>query len=353
MNAQMNAASAPRPKSEDRLLVVDAATRALTDARFDDFARFLRDDDVVVVNDAAAFPASIGFTTAGKRAELRILRGGDPSLVDAVVLGEGDRLVRTEDRGEPPALVEGDSVTLDGGIEALVVAVDPRSPRLLKVRLKGDVARATIGFYREGRPVQYAYVPTALALWDVQTPYAGRPWASEMPSAGRPLSWRILGAIRSRGIEVLRVTHGAGLSSTGDAALDERLPLPERYAIDVEAARSINTAKASGRRIVAIGTSVVRALEASARSTGRVEPGSAVTDLIVGPETKRAVVDAVLTGMHEIGTSHFSLLEAFAERELVTQAVEHGAREGYLLHEFGDSMLVVAREKRGILPRAA
>jgi S-adenosylmethionine:tRNA ribosyltransferase-isomerase len=188
----------------------------------------------------------------------------------------------------------------------------------------------------------------------VVLPYAGRPWASEMPSAGRPLDFGALSRLRAAGVVVVAVTHGAGISSTGDADLDRALPFPERYEIGARAAAAIEAARASGKRVVALGTSVVRALESAARvgPDGRVEPGAAVTSLRVGAETKRLVVDAVVTGMHEIGTSHFALLEAFAGRAPLEAAVAAGDAAGYLLHELGDSMLVVAPPRRSALAAA-
>lgn len=340
----MRSASAPRPKSEDRLLVVDAAHDRLTEARFDALDELLDEGDLVVVNDAAALPASIGFGRCEERAELRLLFR-DELVADAIVLGSGDRRARTEERGPPPVLEVGQRLVLDGGLEAEVLTVDARSLRLVTVRLSGDARGALTKLYAAGRPIQYAYVPEPLALYDVQTPYAGRPWASEMPSAGRPLTFGLLGRLRARGVELARLTHGAGLSSTGDGVLDARLPLPERYRISEQTAVAVRRAKHVGRRVVAVGTSVVRALESAARPDGVVRAGNRTTDLVVDRDTSRSVVDAVLTGMHEIGTSHFSLLEAFADTPLLARAIEHGDAHGYLLHEFGDSMLVFGQPR--------
>src|SRR5262249_29281050 len=131
--------------------------------------------------------------------------------------------------------------------------------------------------YRAGRPVQYAHVAEPLPLWAVQTRYGARPWAAELPSAGRPPPWGVLGALPPRGVGLARVTHACGLSATGDEALDAALPLPERY--DVPAATVEAVARA--RRVVAVGTSVVRALEGAAARHGRLVAGEGETDLIV------------------------------------------------------------------------
>lgn len=335
-----------RDKRDDRLLVVDAASAALEHARFTELGRYLGAGDVLVVNDAATIPAAWQFTRAGEAGELRVMlfdaRGGLEA--DAVVLGPGTMHERTEDRSPPPALAEGEMLALAGGARARVIACGGSSARRVRLRFEGEKKEILRALYGFAKPIQYAYVARPLALYHVVLPYAGRPWASEMPSAGRPLDFAALSRLRAAGVKVVAITHGAGVSSTGDAELDRALPFPERYEIGAQAAQTIEAARVAGRRVVAVGTSVVRALESAARASveGRIEPGAAVTSLRIGAETTRLVVDAVVTGMHEIGTSHFELLEAFAGRAPLEAAVAAGDAAGYLLHEFGDSMLVVA-----------
>src|SRR6185503_15959730 len=105
-----------------------------------------------------------------------------------------------------------------------------------------------------GRPVQYSYLEGPLELWHVQTLYAGRPWAAEQPSAGRPLTASVLRALEESGVRLAALTHAAGISSTGDAALDALLPLPERYEIPAATVAAIARARAGGGRVIAIGT---------------------------------------------------------------------------------------------------
>ncbi len=342
----MKPASWLRDKREDRLLVLDAETSRLDHARFTDLARYLRAGDVMVVNDAATIPAAWAFTRAGEPGELRVLLfdGANGLEADAVVLGTGSMRERTEDRGAPPALREGEMLSLLGGARARVIASGERNPRRVRLRFDGDKREILRALYGFAKPIQYAYVERPLALYNVVLPYAGRPWASEMPSAGRPLDFAALSRLRAAGVLVVAITHGAGISSTGDAALDRELPFPERYQIGERAADVIEAARATGRRVVAVGTSVVRALESAARASphGGIEASAAVTSLRVGADTERVVVDAVVTGMHEVDTSHFALLEAFASRAALEAAVAAGDAGGYLLHELGDSMLVVA-----------
>lgn len=212
--------------------------------------------------------------------------------------------------------------------------------------------------YRHGRPVQYAHVDRALSLWHVQTPFASRPWAVEMPSAGRPLTWRLLGELRARGVRLASLTHAAGLSSTGDPAIDAALPLPERFDVPAATVRAIAEARRAGGRIVAAGTTVVRALEGSARLAdlreavacdshalhgGELLPGEGTTDLRIDARFRPRVVDGLLTGLHELGSSHRELTQAFAPEPLLARAWTHAEARGYQDHEFGDVCLVLPR----------
>jgi S-adenosylmethionine:tRNA ribosyltransferase-isomerase len=140
-----------------------------------------------------------------------------------VLFGAGDWRVRTEHRAAPPSLPIGAVLRLRGGAAVRVVAVSSVSARLIDLQFEGDADGMWRAIYAAGAPVQYAHLDADLELWSVQTVYAGRPWAAEMPSAGRPLSWRLLAALRARGVTVAAITHAAGLSATGDPALDAAL----------------------------------------------------------------------------------------------------------------------------------
>src|SRR2546428_8966159 len=155
-------------------------------------------------------------------------------------------------------------------------------------------------------------MPELLALWDVWTAIAGPPVAFEPPSAGFILDWRSLAAMRARRIEFATITHAAGISSTGDETLDARLPFDEPYEISVAAALAIDHARAEHRRIVAIGTTVVRALEHAGAEGRSIRPGPGLATERLTPSTTLHVVDVILSGVHEPATSHYQLLGAFA-----------------------------------------
>lgn len=339
----MKAATWPRDdRPATRLLALDPAQGIFSDARMDDLPLLLQPGDLLVVNDAATLPASLRVRTGeGTPLELRLAGAAGEGEWWAVAFGAGDWRQRTEDRLPPPPLAPGARLRAGPELQAEVVAVSDLSPRLLRVRFDRHGAALWSALYRWGRPVQYSYLDADLPLWHVQTPYRSRPWAVELPSAGRSLTASLFARLRARGVGVATLTHAAGLSSTGEAAIDERLPLPERYEVPALTVRAVDAARRAGARVVAVGTTVVRALESAAEGEGGLRAGAGLSTLRLGPGARLRVVDGLLTGIHEPGTSHFDLLAAFAPRALIDAALGHAAAEGYLGHEFGDSMLVL------------
>jgi S-adenosylmethionine:tRNA ribosyltransferase-isomerase len=185
--------------------------------------------------------------------------------------------------------------------------------------------------------VRYSYLKTEVPLGAFQTAFATRPWAVEMPSAARPLTWRTLLAVRRRGVGIAAVTHAAGLSATGDGRIDRMLPLPERYRVPAETMDAIARARAQGGRVIAVGTTVVRALEGAAEA-GALE---GVTDLRIGPAHALRCVDGLLTNVHAPGESHHELMRAFADDLLLSRAHRAARELDYVAHEFGDATLIV------------
>jgi S-adenosylmethionine:tRNA ribosyltransferase-isomerase len=179
-----------------------------------------------------------------------------------------------------------------------------------------------------------------LQLWDVWTKIAADPIAFEPPSAGFALDWRILTEWRGRGVRFATISHAAGLSSTGDEALDPQLPFDEFYYIPDACASAIEEAKSNHRRIIAIGTSVVRALEGAAKPQGTARAGEGLASGRIARDSQLRIVDAILTGVHQPGESHYELLRAFADESLLDRVRAAAGERGYRAHEFGDSLLV-------------
>jgi S-adenosylmethionine:tRNA ribosyltransferase-isomerase len=334
----MIAADGPRG-GDARLLVAGAAGIAHRAAR--DLPALVRPGDVVVANDAATLPASLAGVHEPTGAAIEVRLAGSRALAStgvrrfaAVVFGAGDFRTPTEHRPLPPRLAAGDRLRL-GPLSAVVDRL-PGHPRLIDLVFDGPLAAIWDGLARHGRPVQYAHVPEALALWSTWTRLASLPVAFEPPSAGFVLDWAGVQRLRDRGAALATLTHAAGLSSTGDASLDARLPLDEPYRIPPATARAIDAARRGGGRVIAIGTTVVRALEHTALIHGRVRPGDGLATNRIGADTSLGIVDAILSGTHEPGTSHYELLRAFQDDgRLAAMARELEAR-GYRTHEFGD-----------------
>jgi S-adenosylmethionine:tRNA ribosyltransferase-isomerase len=331
-----------RPR-DARLLVVDALGR-LTHAPRSQFVDFLRRGDLVVANDAATLPASLTGVHLRTGATIEVRLAGRSSLdphdvqFTALVFGEGDFRIRTEDRPLPPPLAAGDRLEL-GSLRARVVELLDH-PRMISVIFEGHPDAVWAALARDGRPIQYAHVRSPLAPWDVNTRIAGVPVAFEAPSAGFVLDWSVIASLRQRGIGFATVTLAAGISSTGDHTLDRRLPFNEPYRIPHATADAIRHTRLAGRRIVAIGTTVVRALEHAARGPGVVRAGEGVATQRLGPGSRLEVVDAILSGTHEAATSHYQLLRAFAPDETLLHVDAELEGHAYRTHEFGDSVLI-------------
>lgn len=349
----MKAATVARQRPQDaRLLGVDGAG-GITHHWRTDLSSLLRPGDLLVANDAATMPASLAgrHRRSGEAIEVRLasrrsLVVEDVRAFGAVVFGAGDFRTRTEDRARPPRLDGGDVLEL-GPLEATVTRALGH-PRFVEIAFSGTPDAIWAGLARHGRPVQYAHVQEPLALRDVWTRVAALPVAFEPPSAGFVIDWHLLDLLRARGIEFATLTHAAGLSSTGDPVLDARLPFDEPYHLPASTVEAIGRARSRQGRVVALGTTVARALEHAAAQAAGLRSGPGLATNRLGSASTLRVVDVLLSGTHEAGSSHHDLLRAFVDDETLARidaALEAG---GYRSHEFGDSVLL----ERGPQPRS-
>lgn len=316
------------------------------------FADLLRAGDLVVANDAATLPASLSgrHVPTGRRIEIRLagrrsLDPRDAHHFSAVVFGEGDFRTRTEDRPLPPDLRPGEALVL-GPLRATVRRLLGH-PRLVTLTFEGSAEEIWEGLARYGRPIQYAHLKVPLKLWDVWTPIAGPPVAFEPPSAGFALDWRMIANLAVSDVEFATLTHAAGISSTGDPALDALLPFDEPYRIPRSTELAIRRAAQRGGRVIAVGTTVVRALEHAATASGCVRAARGLATQRIGPSTPLRVVDAILSGTHEPGTSHYELLRAFTDDATLQGADKELNAHEYRTHEFGDSIFIERQEPAG------
>lgn len=328
-----------------RLLVSSARTDEIEHAVARDLPRFLDAGDVLVVNASATLPAGLearweGGPRDGERVELHLstpLPGG--SARHWVVELREKTAAATAPLFDARA---GAALRLaDGGRARLIEAYQPIERGVARVRLwiaELVVPGGVLPFAsRHGEPIRYTYVPRAWPLPAYQTVFATEPGSAEMPSAGRPFTRSLVAALEHAGVTIAPLVLHAGVASLEDP----EPPYPERYRVPRETSAAVNAARDRGGRVIAVGTTVVRALETVASPGGHVHPGAGWTDLAIAPERGVRAVDGIFTGLHEPKSSHLAMLSAFAPPGHLHAAYEAALREGYLWHEFGDAHLLL------------
>ena len=322
-----------------RLFVLDRNTGKVTHTRFDRITEFLDPGDLLVFNSSRTLPATLAGRLGHSRTAVEV------RLAESLPDGTWLALLLLQ-----PAILPGKDVLtkglrLDFGRELSgeVLEQDQRIPRLWKLRFSKTGTDFLDSVYRIGQPVRYRYLSAPWRLSYYQNVYALQPGAAEMPSAGRAFTWRLLLQLRHRGVETAAITLHAGLSSYLDNDLDrQHLAAEEEYWISEEAAAKIRQAKDSGRRIVAVGTTVVRALESiAAESGGEVRACHQYTQLRVTADYRLQIVSGLLTGLHEPEASHLDLLAAFVAPGMIYTAYNEAIEQRYLWHEFGDLNLIL------------
>jgi S-adenosylmethionine:tRNA ribosyltransferase-isomerase len=326
----LEAAEPPPVRDEVRLMVARPGRR-LVHARFLELGEHLRPGDLLVVNASATLPAALTATRAdGTRVDVH-LSTPDPS-------GSPDRwVVELRRAGERVRDGRAGETLLLPGAATARLAAPYLSPGRLWVAQLDLPARVEDYLAVHGEPIRYAHETVARPLEDHQTIFAEEPGSAEMPSAGRPFTERALAALRARGIQVAKIVLHTGVSSLERG---ER-PYPERFRVTCGTADAVNRARARGHRVIAVGTTVVRALESAAGADGVVTPQTGWTSLTVTPERGVRAVDGLLTGWHEPDASHLLMLEAIAGRALLERSYASALAHGYRWHEFGDVHLLI------------
>jgi S-adenosylmethionine:tRNA ribosyltransferase-isomerase len=319
-------------RDETRMLVARRCSELLVDATVGELPSFLRAGDVLVVNTSATLPAAVP-TRDGRLLHLSTELPGGLWVVE---------LRRPCGAGSAPSTDgrAGATILLPDGGRAGLLAPFPLtagpSSRLWVAALDLPVALAPY-LARAGRPIRYGCPGTAWPLAAYQTVFATVPGSAEMASAARPFTPELVTALVSAGVVIAPLLLHTGVSSqeAGEP------PYPERYAVPATTAAQVNAARAEGRRVIAVGTTVARALETVADATGRAHPGSGWTEHVITPASGVRLLDGILTGWHEPEASHLDLLAAVAGRRLLERSYAHALDAGYLWHEFGDVHLVL------------
>ncbi len=329
---RLEAREPPEARGVDRadvaMLVTSRNDGSLVHARFRELPRFLIPGDLLVVNTSATLPAALPARLGSRALELHLSTPVDGGSW-AVELRTVDRLPFKR----PPI---GTRLELPDGARAELVAAYLGSHRL-------GVARLTLGepleryLRRHGRPIRYAYLGDEYPIDAYQTVFALEPGSAEMPSAGRPFTAEIVTELVAGGVVFAPVTLHTGVSSLEPG----EPPYPERYRVPAATAGLVNAQHAWGGRVIAVGTTVVRALETVAAPDGAVAAGEGLTKLVVTPRRGLRAIDGLLTGWHDPTSSHLDLLAAAAGTDLLERSYAAATAREYRFHEFGDTHLIL------------
>ncbi len=319
-------------RDQVRLLVLPRFEGPFVHTRFDALGDYLRPGDLLVVNTSRTLPALLrACDEEGNPVEVRLAHRQSDEVWDALLLD-----------GRAHIGHAGMRLDFGQGLTARVEGRRPDLPFLWRVHFDRCCIPLLDLIYRLGEPVRYTYVAEPLPIDLYQTVYAGEPGSVEMPSAGRPFTWQVLLKLKNQGVGLASIVLHTGLSSTRDDRIDQTHPIyDEDYFIPEATAQAVNDAHAQGGRVIAVGTTVVRALETAAHPDGRVESTRDVTRLHITGDYRLKTVDALLTGMHEPHASHLDLLSAFVAPPRLQAAYQEAIQRGYLWHEFGDVNLII------------
>ncbi len=352
------------PRDRVRMLVGRRAGLELSHHLAADLPRVLRPGDLLVVNDSGTLPAALeGVLPDGDRVAVHVsggrpIRGSGPGADGPGAGGEHlEHLVelRRPQGSATAPFTAATSPARPGLVVALPGAAALEltgafTSRLWYARFRlpgrggepgartGSDGKAVAAYLAgHGKPIRYSYVDRDWPLSAYQTAFAVEPGSSEMPSAARPFTPELVTALVSRGVLIAPITLHTGVASPEA----HEAPYAERFRVPQSTARLVNHVRTNGGRVVAIGTTVVRALESAAADDGTVRAADGWTELVITPRRGVRAVDGLLTGWHEPRASHLMMLEAVAGRPLLDLCYAEAIREGYLWHEFGDVNLLL------------
>jgi len=315
-------------RDEVRLMVSDGG--AIRHRKFHELESELRSGDLVVVNTSATLPASV---VVDRELVVHIsseLPGGLHIVEIRSISGAASLPY------EEPA--PGKVQLPGGGVVELLSPYPVRSEsrRLWAAAIDLDCPLSQY-LSTWGRPIRYRHIDGPYPLASYQTVFARVPGSAEMPSAGRPFSERLVTSLVAAGVSVVPITLHTGVSSLESG----EPPYPEWFEVPEPTAAMVNHTRARGGRVIAVGTTVVRALETTADSAGMAHPARSWTDHVIGPEDHMRLVDGLITGWHEPASTHLELLQAVSGRAHLAEAYQGALEAGYLWHEFGDSLLIL------------
>jgi S-adenosylmethionine:tRNA ribosyltransferase-isomerase len=327
-------------RDEVRLMISYRAGDRVAHARFRDLPRFLEPGDLLVINTSGTLNAALDANRAdGSALELHLSTHlpADLWIVELRRPGAGASVpFRDAVAGEVLSLPGGASATLHAPY-AQARAEPQATPARLWVATLWLPCRLEEYLERYGFPIRYGYVRQRWPAEYYQTVYATEAGSAEMPSAGRAFTPELITRLVAKGVQIAPLILHTGVASLED----HEPPYEEFYRVPLATARAVNAARAAGRRVIAVGTTVVRAIETLVDEQGTVHPGESWTRLVVTPQRGIRAIDGLLTGLHEPRATHLAMLEALCGREHLRVTYAEALREGYLWHEFGDLHLIL------------
>lgn len=333
-----------------KLLVINSHKETIRSDHLNNIDSYFDKGDVIVVNQSGTIPGSMQgkIMRTNEDIEIRLAGWIGKKFTNgynwiAVTFGAGDWHLKTEEREEIDNLIIGDIIIFENGLFITVREIIVKPAKFIKIQFQTDIPSEELWnkIYEIGKPIQYSYLEETLSIWDQQTLFSGPPISLEPPSASFQFSWELINKLIDKGVIIVPILHSAGISSTGNKEVDSYLPLPERYEINKDAADIIQKAKIEGRKIVAIGTSVVRALEANAsQNNGNTTPANDITNFVISENYKPQVVTGIISGMHVPEESHMKIMLAFTNEKLLLDGYTLAIEDEYLWHEYGDLTLV-------------
>lgn len=326
LNASTPAEYRGMKRDHVRLLTLDSVTGENFHHHFYQLDSILREGDLLVLNNSRTLPAVLQGRKGGQTIEIRLSHKVTDQEWEALIVGD--------------VCTVGEKIYLPGELTATIIGTGNESPLVILSFSKSGLELYD-AIYRYGEPLHYEYIKTPWPLEMYQTVYASVPGSVEMPSAGRAISYGLLQKLKQKGVNIAYLQLHAGLSYYGN----ERWPNPtnhvEAYSIPEETAELVNETKRNNGRVIAVGTTVVRALETAVTNEGVVEAQEGTTRLYIQKGYPLRAVDGLLTGFHEPEASHLDLLSAFIDEEILMKTYEEVLSAGYLWHEFGDMNLIL------------
>ena len=334
LEAEGPAEARGRGRDDVRLLVARRGSGAVSHHHFTDLPDLLAPGDALVVNTSRTVAAALDAESPAGRLEVHVSTSVAGTDLWSVELRTPDGAASLPFRGGAPGWV----LHLVGGGAVELLGRSQRDGRLWLARFDLPAGVTLLDHLdRHGHPIRYGYVKSPWPLSAYQTVYGTEPGSAELPSAGRAFTPELLTRLVAAGVDVVPLVLHCGVASLED----HEPPYAERFRVPSSSARRITAARAAGGRVLAVGTTVVRALETVVDEAGVVHPADGWTELVVTPERALRAGDGLLTGWHEPRASHLAMLEAVAGRPLLARSYDEALAAGYRWHEFGDLHLVL------------